>query len=546
MSRIKLQTLLILVLATLLLPLGVTRCAGESSSAPYALFAAPLAQLPPLPTGGPRGAAAEHVTNWVGTDTFDRGGNCIEDGNDLHLEPNPGEYAWARYGLWADVWPITGITVTLEIETEGGSAFVALSDYDHECWVIHEFTESGTVDVPFTQAAKDPIGRAHLVVLAPDGVTLVVNQVSLTIDMKEWTMHTITDSVAVGFNIDMFVQNGQPMIAYGLNSLNGGVGFARASVPLPTDPGLWHVMSVDTGAAGEQLGYALVAASIGGKPAIAYFDGVNHRIRYARATTATPSSFEDWFIHRACSDTYTAQSQLGLVEYDGTPRLAYIMPLGRVGLAVSDTAEPVIGSWDYYPVTETDTHGAWPALTTINDRLVLFMNLDGVANIAYALNSAPTGPADWAITSVDHAFDTGTVSAIARQQIGADLRPVVTYVHGPSYGSMLIARPEITEPASYDDWIRIGLGGQHVTSADMVVADNLAYVIYFDQHDGSIYTRQSTVAEFESYDDFTLPISMEGSGISGAQVCAAVVGTTPVIAYYESTGGQLRFGFYSD
>ena len=306
-------------------------------------------------------------------------------------------------------------------------------------------------------------------------------------------------------------------------------------------------MTVEAGADGENLGHPLAAASIGGKPAIAYFESVGKHVRYARAISAEPTSSSDWVAHTACPSVGQSQNQIGLAECLGAPRIAFTVYYRRAYLASSATAQPTELDWDLGPVTVDGQPASRPTLTAIDNLPVLTMMTDqgeGMRlHVGYAQVHTPMMPSNWEVVPVEIQL-SGAASSIAVQQIGEDLRPVVSYIVSNYYvGSAYVARPTVNAPAGTLDWAYARLDG-HVKATDVTVVDGRPFAIFYNDDEGAIRCAWSRIAEFENRYDLEFFTLAEDAAIGFASVATAAVGDVPVIAYYDDASQQLHFGFF--
>jgi hypothetical protein len=537
----------------LLLSLHVS-CTNRDTIARVELNPTPAelaAQIPPLHSFDPSHSVASPFTLQIhGIETMERGGTCVSTSSALELVPPEGEYAWALYEFSTDSLPVLGLTVDVREMT--GRAFLAIADYDRGCWTMIEWTEdewseSNDFELSLSPAAISPASIVYLAVIAAAQDFVAIDSLSLTVDRPGWTLYTLEDTPGVGLDPDLFVQDGIPMLAYVVSSTTGAIKFARPAVPLPAEASQWVKMAVDFGEDGEMLGRPLAAASIGGKPAIVYFESEEFQIMYSRATVAEPASSGNWISHTACPSAGRFQKQIGLTECLGGPRVSFEGSSDRPYLASSATAQPTQADWDIGPIAAADQPASNLPLAAIDNLPVLAIKNDRGEGkrlyVAYALVPTPLASANWEFVSVDTGGESGGGSSIAVQQIGEDLRPVVSYFVGTWDGPGFVARPLINTPVTPDDWMHVYLD-HSVSDTSIAVADGRPFVIYFNADEGAVRTAWSNVAEFEHDTVFEVFTLDEDPASSTAYVATAAIGDIPIVAFHNSTSQQLRFGFY--
>ena len=256
----------------LLLPLVfLASCAGTAADGdPSAMPGADvLRALPPLPPrDAPRLASTPFTTELAGHETTARGGNCVESDIDLFLEPPVGESAWAMYTLSPGGLEV--ISATVQFFMTNGQAFIALPDYAAGNWRVLVPELAGTFELPLDEDTYSAAGDLYVAILASNGDLIRVTGLQLTVDRPGWTLYDMDTPSTAGNGVDLFVQDGLPMMAYGGKDMSASyLYFARATLPLPTTPGDWRTMLVDFSFSPVDVGPPLAAALGAGRPALA-------------------------------------------------------------------------------------------------------------------------------------------------------------------------------------------------------------------------------------------------------------------------------------
>lgn len=531
-----------------LLGLGLSGCAGTSSVVGNDVQGQDLKQLlPPLPLEAePRTAATPHTREVSGLDTYTRGGNTVEIGDSLYLRPPEGETSFAVYELDTGGQPVLGAEVQLWVFT--GPAFLAISDYDASRWQILGTGESGYNELPVTASSASPSGVIYVAVIATHEADIRIYGASITVDHPGWTLYTVDGTVGIGTGVSLFVQDGTPMMAYS-GAQEYAIYLSRATVPLPDSAAQWHSMVVSTGSEISHIGTPLGAASVDGKPAVAFVERLERYVVYAYADIAEPDSLADWNTVQVFDAENNLGYQVRLAECAGTPRIIFRQSFRPAYLAASSTAQPGPGDWTVTEITTGEETASRTALTSITDLPVccLITNL-GEGNglhVGYASVHTPAGPEDWALVPVHNWLDAGGYSALSVQTIDAQDRPVVSYIQDYWHGSLYLARPLVETPSGVDDWLRIALDS-NVEETDIAVVDNRPFVIYHKEGNAEIKCAWATIAEPTASADFDFYTIQEELATEFTFVSCAAIGTTPVIAYQDPTENNLKFGYLSE
>jgi len=222
----------------------------------------------------------------------------------------------------------------------------------------------------------------------------------------DWAIHTIQDTIEVSGT--SFAPIGVlPAVAYsdlGHNHLH----YARATNALPSAPSDWVVQELDAWGTSENP----ALHSVNGKPGLAFTVFPTHQLRYARATSTTPSSDADWLVM-----TVDAISNVGGVSLNNIeglqPAILYNDSGADLLKYATGVIDPVAG--DAWNVVIADGEGepsSSLSFTVVNGRFCLAYNemLDNALHFARTNWPYPT-ERNWQRTLVDSANgSSGSVS----------------------------------------------------------------------------------------------------------------------------------------
>lgn len=271
-----------------------------------------------------------------------------------------------------------------------------------------------------------------------------------------WFLHHLPVRAGAGA---LAARDGLPVVFFG-DRARGGVGWARADTRLAVDTAAWRVGVVAPGGRVSQV----VATPLGEGWAVAWRDDPGEAVVFAQAATADPGP-DDWAVHRLPprGDLHLA----GLVVVDGAPAVAVYDRGERVLRYARATTPTPTGpdDWLLHVVADRDGAGAHAVLALVGERPHLaFVSPGDAADappfvaLARATLAAPASSADWV------AHDVGVELTVDKPVAGLALAAfegapaVAVGADGVTYA---YARGAL--PSNADDWER------HVADARRVV-----------------------------------------------------------------------------
>ncbi len=226
-----------------------------------------------------------------------------------------------------------------------------------------------------------------------------------------WSHHTVASDSGDGYYNSLVVLDGKPAFSY-WDAVDMDLCFARATTAWPGSSIDWSVHQPDTGGA-DDVGKWGSLAILDGKPAVSYFDQTDGELWFGRAITATPSSGANWLKHMVDDDT-TVGEYTTMVVIGGKPMIAYYDSMETTGgdlkFARATTATPTSSSdWVIHVVDSDDTVGYCNSMAVIDGRPAIsyhdYTNKD--LKFAWAMTPEPEHPRDWLIWEVDTTDDVG-------------------------------------------------------------------------------------------------------------------------------------------
>lgn len=515
---------------------------------------APGLDLPALPPGNhvapilaQRDATATTLT-LLGDESAQRSSGAVPDpGSHTMLLPASGASGeWALYsftGLAAGEKPsVVEITLSEDLPAQ---YWVGLGDYALKAWHWVEIAPEGAdyIDVRSLSQPVSASGAFHVVVVAYDAIPTEIAQLTLYVDLPpappthlvaepgpqpgEYVLSWTKAETATGYEIyrdsqagvfstvgdvDTWTDTaaGEQDRTYWLKAVNehGASGFSEPAYGR-TSP--WQIQLIDPDGR-----YSTSLAVVDGKPVIAYVAVVVDMVersypRFARATTATPSSPDDWVIsewneweervnqtripwvaeldgkpaftianryYRALTATPSSRedwavhlfdaeadidSHSPLIEYGGVPCALYIdSDIETLRIARARTPTPSSGSdWelseiDSWEMVHTDIY----SMNVVDNRLAVCYghriseSEPGDLSYAYATSAEPQGQADWQIHVIEALPDFPSNLKKVDLITLASGMPAISYIgSGADYIDLRFARAVTERPERAADWM---------------------------------------------------------------------------------------------
>lgn len=285
--------------------------------------------------------------------------------------------------------------------------------------------------------------------ISEDGLRFARALTPAPVDQSDWDTHTV-DVEDAGSHIrspSLCIVDNMPAIAYGLGSGNE-LRYARALTAEPASSDDWQIQTVATE---DYAGDSCALASLDGMPMIAYESGflMEYELRFAMATTATPSSSSDWTIHLVEQADITPN--ISLINYNGVPVIAR----GDKDLRIyqANTAYPA-SSADWHCYNAVGSAYIWDlSLAEIDGKLAVAFCDDWNLKYARALNTTPVSAEDWDVHAVSEPLENydGYGSMVEFNGVPAIVWPK-NDPEGHGIRSLVSAIASTPTPEGLSDW----------------------------------------------------------------------------------------------
>lgn len=344
-----------------------------------------------------------------------------------------------------------------------------------------------------------------------------------------WTRYAIDSDGIVGMYASMAVIDNKPALSY-YDSTNGNLKFARALTENPGSSDDWQVHIVDFN---HQVGELTSLAVLDGKPIISYFDNNNGNLKFARAKVAEPSFTTDWVYHTVDSEGWIGEFN-SVAVVDGLPAISYYDYTNYdLKYARATTPTPSGASdWEVHTVEAANQVGRFTSLAVVDGKPAISYYGDTGTDLRYAkaLISEPSSELDWRVHVVDGEIDVGLYSRLAV----LDGRPMISY-YDWSTKSLKFARANTSSPSSGADWTvhQVNSDGTISLYPSLGAHDDRPVMSYYGNGD-LYYARAITAVPLSMADWQILPVDV--SGAAGNYSSLIFLSGSPAIAYFGNPG----------
>ncbi len=268
---------------------------------------------------------------------------------------------------------------------------------------------------------------------------------------------------------------------------------------------------------------------VGGKPAIAFYDYTNKDLMYARASTASPSSTDNWQVHSIdTTDDVGSQPSLVILT-DGNPAMVYLdQTNGLLKFAHSNTTIPdSSGYWSIHTVVAANAATMWEDISCQLCRGVPIISYYDTATqdlkFARSTLEIPTATVDWATHTIDSGGAVGPYSALSIVTTATGELPAI-YYYNSTNGDIKYARANLWPPSGAGDWTIYTLDdgggnsvGQYTIGAlpDPGINNGNPVVVYFDDTAMDCKIALANTLEPSSSADWNIYVLRDGSWYVG-------------------------------
>lgn len=188
-------------------------------------------------------------------------------------------------------------------------------------WDTPVLLDTSPLDLPgycsmtITQGDRPVISYSHSDVTGKFDINFASSIHSDPIDASQWNISKIEQGESTFFyNSCASEFNSMPVICFGQK-------FARATALLPNSAYVWLSMEFTPGA--DTSTYGSIAIMKDGKPVISFCDVNTTTLKFAKASTNTPSSISDWSIEDVDKTNPSGQGSSTIILSGGQPGICY-------------------------------------------------------------------------------------------------------------------------------------------------------------------------------------------------------------------------------
>ncbi|MCB1186081.1 PKD domain-containing protein [bacterium] len=421
-------------------------------------------------------------------------------------------------------------------DPDGG---IAVYDWDWENDGVYDLTDGTAVDVTHLYPE---IGEyeVRLRVRDADGGS---DETVIRLVAQGWKTAAVNNGDDVGKECSLQVVDGYPAISY-FDETNDALKYARSDTPTGEDTGDWQdIITVDATSGSGSIGTSLLV--VDNTPAIAYYRGGGmNDLMYIRSSTTTGTQPGDWSAPVTVWSTgFTGQypdmeivnGNPAICFYDqSTPGLRYVRSNTTKGELAADWSTAInvdiSGSVGLRPDMEiVDGNPAISYYDQDLDRL-LYIRSD---------NKFGTFAADWTqkVILTGGGF-TGYYSSLA--VVGG--KPAICYFDW-SNKTLLYTSSSSADGALTNDWslgFTIDTANSPGEYCSMIEFEGRPVIASYAQDNSSLHFTQAS-GSGSGPSEWEAGQTLEDSGIIGEYSSIAEVDGKVAIAYYQFSGGNLRY-----
>jgi hypothetical protein len=344
-----------------------------------------------------------------------------------------------------------------------------------------------------------------------------------------WQRYAIDADGIVGMYVSMTLVEGKPALSY-FDYSNGNLKYARALNENPSGSDDWQVHIVDFN---YQVGELTSLAVLDGKPIISYFDNDKGNLKFARAEVANPSFATDWLYHTVDSEGWVGEYN-SVAVVNGLPAISYYDYTNTdLKYARATTATPSgAADWLAHAVESTGQVGRFTSLEVVDGKPAISYYGDSETDLKYAraLISEPSERMDWRVHIVDGEIDVGLYSTLA--VLGE--RPMISYYDWSSK-SLKFALATSVSPSGGTDWNVHQVTPEGTVSLyPSLDSYNAKPVMSFYGNGDLYFARALSDNPLSAADWQILPVDI--SGAAGNYSSLIFMDSSPAIAYYGNPG----------
>ena len=522
----RLLSSLVLGLMTAIL-LSCSRQAGNLEQGVTSLTSAtPAALAGQLPSiAALRSASVLIGFSQTGSEAMQRDTNALDEGSSLRLPAPAGSTSW---GIWGFNNGLLGASDCVVQFSGVGSAeaYFGAANFDSGRWDIIGPLPGPQQDLSIGDPAYlSPLGNLYIAVLAWDGASILVDDLTLVIDVTPFS----TEIDNSGGWTSLAMVNSKPAISYYDNSAND-LKFVRANDLFGNSWGAPQTLDSE-----GDTGLHTSLRVIGGKPAIAYYDFTEKDLRFIIAQDENGTAWNapvtvdgslgetgEW-----CSLNVVANlPAISYYDIDNS-ELRYVHANNQEG---TDWAEPV-------SVDNSGNTGQETCLSIIGG-LAMISYRDGGAGELRTIRSLDSIGSSWEpFIIVASGNNTGFSSSL----VEVDGFPALAYYDG-SDSALIYQRATNVSGTAWGLPLTLdGADDDAGSFCSMALISGQPLITYHKGIEGDLRFVQSPDATGSSW---SAPLLLdESSVIVGKHGSLVDVWGVGGVSYYDQTNGKLRYAW---
>jgi len=340
---------------------------------------------------------------------------------------------------------------------------------------------------------------------------------------------TVDSAGDVGKHTSLAIVNGNPAISY-YDATNGNLKYARAT---DVDGSAWGApVTVDSNVL--NVGLFTCLAVVNGNPAISYYDTDLGALKYIRADDING---ETWSMAPVTvDDTGDAGEHNSLAVVNGRPAISYFEAIDHDLRYVRAT--DVNGNiWGAAPVSvdSAGVVGSYTSLAVVNGNPAVSYYDIANGDLQYVRATDADGNFWGGPVTVDSAGWVGLYTSL----VVINGNPAISYFR-IDLGDLKYARASDTNGDTWGIPLTLDSAGDVGQNASLAVINGNPGVTYYDDDVGDLKYVRAADANGSAW---STPIIADSTGAVGRFTSLTEVNGNPAASYYDFTNGDLKFWF---
>ncbi|MEZ5338582.1 MAG: hypothetical protein R3F46_09980 [bacterium] len=504
----------------------------------------PFPNLPALPVD--RQADVIVADHLLGSELLDRSANASVSGDVLELQSSINSVSW---GIWrfspGSVAELQDMEILAEPQA-GDELYIGLADYASGRWDFDGPLPGGKFYGLDSQRHLSSLGNVHVIVLVSNGASATVEQLIMQHDFHGWQQLTVPTALPVDY-LSLREIDGRPAIA-AISHDQEHLGYFLSSTELGLAAEDWDTQIAL--ANGSLLGGSpYMLQLVNGNPAVLFLDSSGNHLSYLRSGSPDGALKADWSAQVDIANSNSYVQAYSMIDASGRPAIAFLDQADNKLKYVRSSTANGTGAADWTGIITVDgtaEQGAYVSAAVVDGKPMIAYadNVDHDLNLIFSDTADGGAPGDWGgKLALEAARDTGYLVDL---QLVAG-KPAIAYFQiGPEL-QLRYARSETVDGRKAKDWsfTRIESFVGNLVVPTLAVQGGLPRIAYCDPASNQFEVALSQTASGDktaSWDHHIL--QQEGSGGAPLAPGFGVVNGQLAVAWQDIADLGLRYAVY--